>query len=165
MWVKWLGSAALIVLADRLSKAYVAASLELGERIPVLPVFSWVHLNNRGAAFSFLADGGGWQRWFFVALAIGFCTFLLYELNRLGPKPRGIDRLSGWGYAVILGGALGNLYDRVAHGFVVDFVLLHWGDYYFPAFNVADSAITIGAGLWLLAMLLEARARRSAPVA
>src|SRR5512139_48008 len=122
MWFKWLGSAALIFTADRISKSIVATMLDLGERVSVWPVFSWVHLNNRGAAFSFLADGSGWQRWFFVALGIGF-------------------------FAFILGGALGNLYDRIVHGFVVDFVLVHWGEYYFPAFNVADSAITVGAGL------------------
>jgi len=162
MWTRWLGSAALIIVADRLTKTFVAATLELGERVPVLPVLSWVHLNNRGAAFSFLADGGGWQRWFFVTLAIGFCGYLLFEMRRLGPNPRGVDRLSGWGFALILGGAIGNLYDRIFHGFVVDFVLVHWGDYYFPAFNVADSAISVGAALWILAMLLEARAKRSA---
>jgi signal peptidase II len=162
--VRWLTVSALIVAVDRASKAFVAQALELGEYVPVLPVFGWIHLNNEGAAFSLLHDAGGWQRWFFVTLAIGFSAYLLIELRRLGPRPRGLDQLYAWGFAFVLGGALGNLYDRAVHGFVVDFALAHWNGHYFPAFNVADSAITIGAICWILAMAIEVwRKRAMAP--
>ena len=160
--VRWLGISALVLAVDRITKLYVTYTLDVGEYVPVLPVFGWIHLNNRGAAFSFLHDAGGWQRWFFVALAIAFSIYLLYELKRLGPRPKGIDLLYAWGFALVMGGALGNLYDRAVHGHVVDFVLVHYRDYYFPAFNVADSGITVGAILWILAMILEARRKRAA---
>ena len=159
--VKWLGIATVVLALDRITKAYVSAVLDVGEYVPVLPVFGWIHLNNRGAAFSFLHDAGGWQRWLFVVLAIGFTGYLIVELRRLGPRPRGIDLLYAWGFAFVMGGALGNLYDRAVHGFVVDFVLLHYDTFYFPAFNVADAAITVGAGSWLVAMVLEARRKRA----
>jgi signal peptidase II len=159
--IRWLGVSALIVVCDRLTKLWVTRSLEVGEYVPMLPGFGWTHLNNRGAAFSIFHDAGGWQRWFFVGLAVAFSVYLVYELRKLGARPRGIDHLYAWGYTCILGGAIGNLYDRALHGFVVDFVLLHWRDWYFPAFNVADSAITVGASAWILGMLLEARRGRA----
>lgn len=159
---RWLSITALVIAADRLTKWYVAEVLALGEHVPVLPVFSWIHLQNTGAAFSMLDDAGGWQRWFFVALAIGFSIYLFYELRRVVVPANPIERFAAWGYALIMGGALGNMWDRATHGYVVDFVLVHWRDYYFPAFNVADSAITIGAGLWILSMFLESRAKRAA---
>jgi signal peptidase II len=158
---RWLGIAALVVVLDRITKLYVSYTLDVGEYVPVLPVFGWIHLNNRGAAFSLLHDAGGWQRWFFVALAVGFVVYLVVELRRLGPRPKGTDLLYAWGFALVMGGAIGNLYDRAVHGFVVDFVLLHYGEYYFPAFNVADSGITVGAACWILAMLIEARRKRA----
>jgi len=160
---KWLSIAALVVAVDRITKWYVTYTLDVGEYVPVLPVFGWIHLNNRGAAFSMLHDAGGWQRWFFVALAVGFVVYLIVELRRLGPRPQGLDRLYAWGFALVMGGAIGNLYDRALHGFVVDFVLVHYGGCYFPAFNVADSGITVGATCWILAMLLEARRKRAKP--
>jgi len=153
---KWLGLGALVVAVDQLVKGWVTRSLSLGEEIPVLPFLTWVRWHNEGAAFSMLSDAAGWQRWFFVALAVGFVAFIVYELRRLPAE----ERLMGWVYGLIVGGAVGNLVDRVLHGYVVDFVLLHWGQYYFPAFNVADSALTVGAALWIGAMVFEYRRER-----
>ena len=102
--------------------------LTLGEEVPVLPVFSWVRLHNEGAAFSFLADQSGWQRWMLVALAVAFSIYLMIEIRRLPAT----ERLLGWAYGLVLGGALGNLWDRALNGYVVDFALAHYGDHYFP---------------------------------
>jgi signal peptidase II len=149
-WYRWLSVSALVVAADQLTKWYVAATLAHGERVDVLPIFSWVRWHNDGAAFSILSGQGGWQRWFFVALAVGFTLFILVELRRLPIA----DRVMGLVYALILGGALGNMVDRLAHGYVVDFILFHYGSWYFPAFNVADISLFTGASLWILTMLL-----------
>ncbi len=108
---------------------------------------------NSGAAFSFLADAGGWQRWFFTAIAVGASVMILIWLARLTAA----EKLQGVALSLILAGALGNFYDRLVLGHVVDFLDFYWGDYHFPAFNIADTAITIGAGLILLDMLLGAR--------
>jgi|TARA_B100000315_G_scaffold191339_1_gene181557 signal peptidase II len=146
-----------VVLFDQLSKSLVMASLDYGDRVSVLPFFSWVRWHNEGAAFSMFAGGGGWQRWLFIALAIGFSIFIVTELRRLSPG----KWLMGLGYALIMGGALGNMVDRVRLEYVVDFVLVHYGSYYFPAFNVADAALSIGAALWLYATWREARLEKA----
>lgn len=125
--------------------------LAYGAEVNALPFFSWVHWRNEGAAFSFLNDAGGWQRWFFVVLAVGFCSFLLYELRRL----RTNQRLQALAFAFILGGALGNMIDRATLGYVIDFLKFHWGERYFPAFNLADSAIFLGAVLWFVLIWRE----------
>jgi signal peptidase II len=155
---RWLGLAAFVWLLDRASKVFVAHALALGEEVKVLPVFSWIRLHNQGAAFSVLDDAGGWQRWLFVALALGFAAYLLNELRRLPAR----EHLLGCAYSLVLGGALGNMWDRMFDGHVVDFVLIHWANHYFPAFNVADSAISVGAALWILAMLRDSRRQRRA---
>ncbi len=148
----WSGLALVLALLDQLSKYLVVQQLRLGEEIVVWPMFSWVRLHNSGAAFSMLAGAGGWQRWFFVLIALAFTAFLFYELRRLQPG----QWLHGLAYALILGGAWGNLYDRVLHGYVVDFVLVHFRrEYFFPAFNLADAAITLGAMLWIWLLLKE----------
>jgi signal peptidase II len=152
------GLAVIVWVLDRATKYYVVANLELGESIAVLPVFSWIRLHNTGAAFSFLSDAGGWQRWFFVLLAIGFAIFLVTEIRKLAPG----DRWLAYTYGLILGGALGNGYDRLVDGYVVDFVLVHWQHYYFPAFNVADSGVSVGAASWILWMIVDARRTRRA---
>jgi len=157
LMTRWLSIATAVVLLDQLTKLMVVSQLAYQERISVLPFFSWVRWHNEGAAFSFLADAGGWQRWFFVVLAVGFSAFVVYELRRL---PAG-ERAMGWVYALILGGALGNLVDRLNYGHVVDFILFHYQVYYFPAFNVADSALFCGAALWIMLMIMEYR--RGAP--
>lgn len=145
-----------LVLLDQGTKAWVEQALPLGGRVDVLPVFAWVHVRNTGAAFSLLADGAGWQRWFFVILALAFGAWLLRELARLGPG----DGWQAWAFALILGGAGGNLVDRIATGAVTDFLLFHWFDRaYFPAFNVADVAITIGAMIWIGLVALELAGR------
>jgi len=155
---KWLAVAGIVWVVDRVTKGVVNSQLSLGQEVPILPVFSWIRLHNEGAAFSFLATQDGWQRWVFVALAIAFSIYLLTEIRRLPAS----DRLLGWAYGLVLGGALGNLWDRAVHGYVVDFALAHYGDHYFPAFNVADSSISIGAALWIASMLRDARRERAA---
>lgn len=140
----WLALAAVVVALDQWSKLTVVEHLAYGDEVIALPFFSWVHWRNPGAAFSFLDDAGGWQRWFFVVLAVGFCSFLLYELRRL----RRDQTLQALAFALILGGALGNMIDRALLGYVIDFLKFHWGERYFPAFNLADSAIFLGAVLW-----------------
>ena len=129
----------------------MTVTLEYGERVEVLPIFSWVRWHNDGAAFSILAGSGGWQRWFFVGLAMAFTVFIIYELRKL---PTG-DRLMGLVYGLILGGALGNGIDRLLHGYVVDFIRFHYDRWGFPAFNVADIALFIGASLWIFLLFME----------
>ena len=148
-WYRWLGISALVTGADQLTKWYVTATLDHGGRVEVLPVFSWVRWHNDGAAFSILSGGSGWQRWFFVSLAVTFTVFIVIEIRRLPVT----DRLMGLVYGLILGGALGNMTDRLVHGYVVDFILVHYQSWYFPAFNVADISLFVGASLWILIML------------
>lgn len=152
----WLSLAALVVLLDQLTKWLVQRSFSFGERRPVIEgLFDLILVYNEGAAFSFLAGAGGWQRWFFVALGTGASAFIAYLLHR-----HGAQRMFALGLALILGGALGNVIDRLVHGHVVDFLLLHWRELYWPAFNVADSAITVGAVLLILDELRRARRGR-----
>ena len=144
-WLWYLLSAGVVVL-DHATKWLASHSLEYARPVPLLPVLDLTLLHNRGAAFSFLSEAGGWQRWLFAALALGVSAWLALWIRRLPPG-------KGWlalGLSLVLGGALGNLIDRVLLGYVVDFISVHWNAHYFPAFNVADSAITIGAGLLLL---------------
>jgi len=148
----WLGIAAAVVVLDQLTKAMIVAAFRLGDARTVTPFFDIVRAHNRGAAFSFLNDASGWQRWFFVALGIAAAGFIVWLLRRHGGQ-----RMFGWALALILGGALGNVIDRLVHGHVVDFIQVHWRQHYFPAFNVADSAITIGAMLLILDELRRVR--------
>ncbi len=143
-WWKWLALAAAVLVADRLTKVLVVASFVRGEELPITGFMSLVLAYNSGAAFSFLAGEPGWQRWFFTGIAVVASAFLIYMLRRGGSRPLRA------GLALILGGALGNLWDRIAIGKVVDFLLLHYGAWSWPAFNVADSAITVGAALLIL---------------
>lgn len=152
--LRWLGLSGLLVALDQWTKLLVERSFELHETRTLLPVFDLVRAHNRGAAFSFLHDAGGWQRWLFSALAAGISVALVIWLKRL---PRQVTLLPV-ALACILGGAVGNLIDRLRLGYVIDFIQVHWQQHYFPAFNVADSAITIGAVLLLLdAWLAERR--------
>ena len=151
----WLGVTALVIALDWVTKQRVSEALELYRPVEV---FSWLNItlaHNYGAAFSFLSDAGGWQRWFFIVLATVVSLLLLVWLLRL---PREEWR-TGLGLALVLGGAIGNLIDRVNLGYVVDFVDVHFGGWHYPAFNVADSAITCGVILLLLDALLLARGR------
>ena len=138
----WLGLAALVMIADQGTKAWVVDAFQLHDSVRVTPFFNLVRVHNAGAAFSFLADASGWQRWFFTLLGVVAGAFIVWMLA----KHRGQTLFSA-ALALILGGAIGNVVDRVMHGHVVDFVQVHAGGWYFPAFNVADSAITVGAAL------------------
>jgi len=142
----WLWLSVAVIVLDQATKFLVTRFLDLYERVEVLPVLDFTLLHNTGAAFSILAGASGWQRWFFIVLAVAVSLALVIWLWRL---PRG-DRLIAIALALVLGGALGNLIDRVRHGYVVDFIHAHWGAAYFPAFNIADSAITVGAALLIL---------------
>ena len=143
----WYGLAGLVVVLDQLSKWVVLNTIGPGEVIYVAPFWNWVLAWNPGAAFSFLADQPGWQRWLFTALALAVSAWVMVELKR--PQPR----LQALALTLVMGGALGNVIDRVRFGAVVDFVQWHVAGYYWPAFNVADSAITLGAVLLVLASL------------
>ncbi len=146
--LRWLWLTLLVLVVDLGSKALADSLLSYASPVPLLPVFDLTLLYNTGAAFSFLASAGGWQRWLFVAIAVGMSAFLLHWMWR---TPRS-QRCLGIGLALVLGGALGNLFDRSVHGHVIDFISLHWANYYFPAFNIADCAITLGTVLLLVDM-------------
>lgn len=137
---KWLWLAFAVIVADHLTKWWVSSALNYQEAVPVLPYFSLVLVHNTGAAFSFLADAGGWQRWFFIAVGVIATVIIVRLLKHHAHEPRLALAL-----ALVLGGALGNVIDRVALGYVVDFLYFHYRDLAWPAFNVADSAITVGA--------------------
>ncbi|MFT5781733.1 MAG: signal peptidase II [Pseudomonas sp.] len=146
----WLWLSVLVLVLDQLSKVYFEGALTLYQQIVLIPdYFSWTLAYNTGAAFSFLAGAGGWQRWFFAGIALVVSVVLVVWLKRLQPHE---TRLA-IALALVLGGAIGNLFDRVAYGHVVDFILVHWQNrWYFPAFNVADMAISCGAALLALDM-------------
>jgi signal peptidase II len=157
-WV-WLPVSLAVIVLDQLSKAWMVAHLRPYEPNRVLPVLDITLMYNPGAAWNFLSDASGWQRWMFTALAVLVSVALVIWMGRLRARSQGLLALS---LALILGGALGNAIDRVRIGHVVDFVYAHWNAHYFPAFNVADSAITVGAILLLLDALRESRAGRRA---
>jgi signal peptidase II len=143
-WARWLALSALVVALDLATKAWVTAVFRYGEVKEITPFFNLVLVHNKGAAFSFLADAGGWQRWFFTGVTVVISAVLLWMLRR-----QHANRPLAAALALVLGGALGNLWDRVTLGHVVDFVQLHAAGYAWPAFNVADSAITVGVVLLL----------------
>ena len=149
----WLWLSLVVIVLDQSTKFLVTRFFELYERVEVLPVLDFTLLHNTGAAFSLLAGASGWQRWFFIALACVVSVLLVAWIWR---TPRG-DKLLPLALSLILGGAVGNVIDRVVHGYVVDFIHAHWGAAYFPAFNIADSAITIGAVLLILDAFREKR--------
>ena len=156
----WLWLSLLVLVIDQASKFYFENKLEMFQQIVVIPdLFSWTLAYNTGAAFSFLADSSGWQRWLFALIAIVVSAVLVVWLKRLG-------RNETWlaiALALVLGGALGNLYDRIALGHVIDFILVHWqNSWYFPAFNVADSAITVGAVMLALDMFKSKKTEEAA---
>jgi signal peptidase II len=150
----WLWLAALSIVADQISKAFIVARFELFETLTLLPVLDISHWRNQGAAFSMLASAGGWQRWLFTGFALVVSGAIALWLRRLDGATQ--KRLA-CALTLVMGGAIGNVIDRVRLGYVVDFIVVHWDAHYFPAFNVADSCITIGAGLLLLDALLDGR--------
>ena len=156
----WLWLSLLVLVIDQASKFYFENKLEMFQQIVIIPdSFSWTLASNTGAAISFLADSSGWQRWLFALIAIVVSAVLVVWLKRLG-------RNETWlaiALALVLGGALGNLYDRVALGHVIDFILVHWQNrWYFPAFNIADSAISVGAVMLALDMFKSKKTEEAA---
>jgi signal peptidase II len=148
----WLAIALIVIVLDQLFKTLIVGNYQLGESRVVTSFFNVVRVHNSGAAFSFLAGASGWQRWFFVGLGFAAAGFIVWML-----KSHGGQRLFGWALALILGGALGNVIDRLLHGHVIDFIQVHYGGWFFPSFNVADSAISVGAVLLILDELRRVR--------
>jgi len=145
MLKRWLWLSALVIVLDQLSKAWIINHFTFGESLTVLSVFNLVLTHNTGAAFSFLNDAGGMQRWLFSIIAIIASAWIVWLLRKSSAQ-----LLFSFALSMILGGALGNLIDRLAYGYVVDFLSFHWDEHYFPAFNLADSSITCGAFLLIL---------------
>ena len=156
--LRWIWIAALVIVLDQMTKFWIVASIPDGGTVYVLPVFNIIHTYNPGAAWSMFADAGGSQRWVFSGLAIVVSIVLVYWLRRISLAAQ---TLLAFGLTLILGGAIGNVIDRLRLGHVVDFLQVHWNGAYFPAFNVADSAITVGAACVILDALRElSRERR-----
>jgi signal peptidase II len=151
----WLGLAVLVVLLDQLSKTVVIRAFDLNHSQALTSWFNLVRVHNSGAAFSFLAGAAGWQRWFFVGLGTLASAFIVWML-----KKHPTQKLFCFAVTMIMGGALGNVIDRLLHGYVVDFIQWHYGGWYFPAFNLADSAITLGATCLILDEILRVRRGR-----
>ena len=151
----WLGWALVILVADQLTKTLILGAYQLGDATPITSFFNIVRAHNTGAAFSFLSDAGGWQRWLFTGFGVAAALFILWQL-RQHPE----QKLFCFALASILGGAVGNVIDRMVHGYVVDFLDFYWGRSHFPAFNVADAAITVGAACLILDELLRVRNAR-----
>ena len=151
----WLGIAFIIILADQFTKTLILGHFQLGDSRTVFSFFNLVRVHNSGAAFSFLAGASGWQRWFFVGIGAVATVFIIWML-----RSHGGQRLFSWALSLILGGAIGNVIDRLLHGYVVDFLQFHAGGWYFPSFNIADRAITVGAVLLISDELLRVRRGR-----
>jgi signal peptidase II len=151
-WLPWLGLALAIFIADQFTKVLILGYYRLGDSTYVASFFNIVRAHNTGAAFSFLAAASGWQRWFFTVIGIAAAVFIVWML-----RSHAGQKLFSFALACILGGAIGNVVDRLLHGYVVDFVQVHWRGWYFPAFNVADSAITVGAAFLILDELRRVR--------
>ncbi len=144
--LKWLWLSLLALILDQWSKIAINSSMRLYESIEIIPFFNLTYVHNAGAAFSFLSEAGGWQRWFFAAMALIISTVLAIWLYRLQKH----ETLLAVALALVLGGAIGNLIDRLAYGYVIDFLDVYYQDWHFPAFNIADSAISLGVFLMLL---------------
>jgi signal peptidase II len=151
----WLAIALLIVLVDQFTKLLIVGSMQLGDSRIVTDYFNIVRAHNSGAAFSFLADASGWQRWFFTGLGSVASVFMVWLL-----RSHAGEKLFCFAISCVLGGAVGNVIDRVLYGYVVDFLDFHWMAMHFPAFNVADSAITLGASCLILDEVLRVRRSR-----
>lgn len=144
--LRWYWVAVMVFIADQLSKIWVIDNFDLYESVQLLPFFNFTYVRNYGAAFSFLSEAGGWQRWFFAFIAIGFSALLTYWLRK---QSSSLWR-TNLSYTLIIGGAIGNLVDRLMHGFVVDFLDFYYKTSHYPAFNIADSAIFVGAVLMII---------------
>ena len=154
LWL-WLGLALLVLVLDQFTKVLVLGAFQLGDGTPITSFFNLVRAHNTGAAFSFLANAGGWQRWFFTGIGVVATVFMVWML-----RSHAGQKLFCLAISLILGGAVGNVIDRLLHGYVVDFLDFYWGSWHFPAFNLADSAITLGAIFLILDELLRVRRGR-----
>jgi len=151
--LKWSWLSLAVIVLDQITKYLASSMLVLYKPIAVMPMFNITLMHNTGAAFSFLSDAGGWQRWFFTAIALTVSTFLFFWLKRLSAH----EKLQAVALALILGGAIGNVIDRIWFGYVVDFIQVYYQQWYWPAFNIADSAITIGAVLIIIDTIKTSR--------
>lgn len=143
--LNWLWLSAVVLVLDQATKRLVDTSMQLYQTIELIPSFQLTYMRNQGAAFSFLSGAGGWQRWFFIGLALLASVFICFWLKRLART----QRWEAVAWALVLGGALGNLIDRILYGYVIDFLDVYYGDWHWPAFNIADSAITVGVVMLL----------------
>ena len=143
--LKWLSISTIVIALDLVTKHLIQGAFQFGEQLKITSFFDLVHYHNEGAAFGFLNNAGGWQKWFFTTISVTAAIVITYLI-----KKNSSQRLFCLGLALVLGGALGNLYDRVTLGYVVDFLNFHWDIHAFPAFNVADSAISVGVVILLL---------------
>jgi signal peptidase II len=155
---RWFAVSAVVIVLDQVTKYWIMTNFQLGESRTVTSFFDVVFVLNPGAAFSFLRDASGWQRWFFLALALVVSLWLAHMVRR-----HAAEKWMPFSLALILGGALGNVVDRIQIGAVVDFLSFHWGQHTFPAFNVADSAISVGVALLLLQQLMTRQPAKEAP--
>jgi len=142
----WLWLSALVIVIDQITKRIVDTTMQLYQSIELIPYFQLTYMRNQGAAFSFLSGAGGWQRWFFIGLAVIASVFICFWLKKLNRN----QRWEAIAWSLVLGGALGNLIDRILYGYVIDFLDVYVGDWHWPAFNVADSAITVGVVMLLI---------------
>ncbi|PUA99327.1 signal peptidase II [Acidovorax sp. 107] len=154
MW-PWLAWAVFLLVADQITKTLILNHYQLGDSTLITSFFNIVRAHNTGAAFSFLSDAGGWQRWLFTGVGVAATVFIVWQL-RAHPG----QKLFSFALSSILGGAVGNVVDRLMHGYVVDFLQFHYAGWYFPSFNLADSAITVGAACLILDELLRVRRER-----
>jgi signal peptidase II len=151
--LKFLWISTLIIVLDQLAKYWAVTQLPLHQAVNVMPYFDWYLTYNRGAAFSFLADAGGWQRWFFTITAIMISSVIFFWIKKLEPN----EKMTATSLSLILGGAIGNLIDRIYLGYVVDYVQIWLGNYPWPAFNIADAAISIGAVILILTSFTDSK--------
>ena len=156
--LKWIWLAIVVVVLDQLTKYIASTSLTMYQPVAVMPMFNWTLMHNTGAAFSFLADAGGWQRWFFAVIAVVVSVVIVLWIKRLEQH----EKWQAIALALILGGALGNVIDRIWLGYVVDFIQVYYQQWYYPAFNIADSAIVIGVGMIIIDSVREYRAEKQA---
>ena len=154
--LKWIWLAIVVVILDQLTKYIASTSLEMYQPVVVMPMFNWTLMHNTGAAFSFLHDAGGWQRWFFAVIAVVVSVVIVLWIKRLEQH----EKWQAIALALILGGAIGNVIDRVWLGYVVDFIQVYYQQWYWPAFNIADSAISIGVAMIIIDSIREYRAER-----
>lgn len=155
--LKWIWLAVVVVIFDQLTKYIASNSLQMLQPVAVMPMFNWTLMHNPGAAFSFLADQDGWQRWFFAIIAVVISVVLVVWIKKLQQH----EKWLAISLALILGGAIGNVIDRIWLGYVVDFIQIYYQQWYWPAFNIADSAISIGVAMIIIDSIREYRAERN----